>query len=71
MTTRQAVLIAVAILVGAAGIGIAVVLKPSGFDRCLAVIKAGLEREATQSATTLDPRDTELSAARICAGQAG
>lgn len=69
MTARLVFLIAVAILIGAAGISTAIALKPTGFERCVAIVSASLERQAVQSATTLDPRDTELNAARSCAGR--
>lgn len=62
-------LIALAIVVGAGIIAAAVALKPTGFDRCVAIISAEIERQATPG-STLDPRDTEVEAARVCAGAA-
>jgi hypothetical protein len=60
-------LIVLAILIGAGTIGAAIALKPSGFDRCISIIAGDIERQATPG-STLDPRDTEAEAARICAG---
>lgn len=62
-------LIVLAILLGAGIIAAAVALKPTGFDRCVSIISADIERQATPG-STLDPRDTEAEAARICAGAA-
>ena len=61
-------LIMLAILVGAAGIMIAVTQKPTGFERCVAIISRDIEQRALATAATLDPRDVEVEAARICAG---
>ena len=59
----------VAVLVGAGMIAGAVVLKPSGFRECVTVISADIfAREVT---VTLDPRDVEVEAAKVCAGVAG
>ncbi len=63
---RTAVIV-VAILVGAAGISLAVINQPSGFDRCVSIISADIERAASPGAT-FDPRDVEAEAARVCAG---
>lgn len=63
-------LIVVAILLGSGAIAGAVALRPSGFDRCLAIISADIERQASRTGATLEPRDVETEAARICAGQA-
>jgi hypothetical protein len=59
--------IVIVILLGAGGVAAAVALKPSGFDRCLAIVSADIERNASPGAT-LDPRDVEAEAARICTG---
>ena len=59
----------IAILLGSAAIATAIVLKPTSFDRCVALISADIEREAARTAVTLDPRDMESDAARICAGE--
>lgn len=59
----------VAVLIGAGIIAGAVVLKPSGFRECVTVISADIfARDVT---VTLDPRDVEVEAARVCAGVAG
>ena len=59
----------VAVLVGAGIIAGAVVLKPSGFRECVTVISADIfARDVT---VTLDPRDVEVEAAKVCAGVAG
>ncbi len=59
--------IVIAILVGAAAIAGAVLLKPTGFERCISIISADIERNASPG-STLDPRDVEAEAARVCAG---
>lgn len=59
--------IVIVILLGAGGVAAAVALKPSGFDRCLSIVSADIERNASPGAT-LDPRDVEAEAARICTG---
>lgn len=63
-------LIVVAILLGAAGIAASVLLKPTGFERCVSIISADIERRATPG-STLDPRDTEVEAAKVCAAAVG
>ena len=63
---RTALLVA-AILVGAGIIASAVLLKPTGFERCVSIVGRDIERNASPGAT-LDPRDVEAEAARICAG---
>lgn len=63
----QTAFIVLAILVGAAGVAAAVVLKPTGFERCVTIISGDIERSATPG-STLDPRDVEAEAARVCAG---
>jgi hypothetical protein len=62
-------LIVVAILLGSGAIAAAVALKPTGFERCLAILGGDIERQANRTGATLDPRDVEAEAARICAGQ--
>jgi hypothetical protein len=59
--------IVLAILVGAAVISLAVMNQPSGFDRCVSIISVEIERNASPG-STLDPRDVEAEAARVCAG---
>ena len=68
MSGRVAALLALAIVVGALFVVTAIVVKPTGFDRCVSIVSADIERQAAQTAATNDPRDVELSAARICAG---
>lgn len=63
-------LIMVAILVAAAGIMVAITQKPTGFDRCVSIIGRDIDARATATGATLDPRDVEVEAARICAGAA-
>ena len=61
--------IAVAILIGAAMVAGAVMLRPSPFRECVTIISADIvHRNLT---ATLDPRDVEAEAARICSGVAG
>ncbi|WP_245487099.1 hypothetical protein [Rhizobium leguminosarum] len=47
-------------------VGGAILIRPSDFDRCLAVISAETYRR--DQTATLDPREVEAQAARICAG---
>lgn len=61
-------LLVVAILIGAAAVAGAVMLKPTGFERCVSIIGRDIDRQATSTGATLDPRDVEVEAARICAG---
>jgi hypothetical protein len=60
-------LIVVAILLGAGAVASAVAVKPTGFERCVWIISADIERNASPGAT-LDPRDVGAEAARTCAG---
>jgi hypothetical protein len=62
-------LIAGAILLGSGVIAAAVALKPTGFERCVAIIGGDINRRATRTGATLDPRDVDVQAAHICAGQ--
>lgn len=62
-------LIVAAILVGAIGIMLAVTNKPTGFDRCVSIISRDIEDRALATAATLDPRDVEIEAAKVCAGE--
>ena len=61
-------LIVLAILIGAAGIIIAIIQKPTGFDRCVSIISRDIEQRALATAATLDPRDVEVEATKVCAG---
>ncbi len=63
-------IIALAILLGAAAIATTIALKLTGFERCLLIIGSDIDRQATRTGATLDPRDVQAQAARICAGQA-
>lgn len=65
---RNGLIIALAILIGAGGVATAVVLKPTGFDRCVAIIGKDIMNRATATGATLDPLDVDVEAARICAG---
>ena len=60
-------LIVIAILLGAGAVASAVAIKPTGFERCVSIISADIERNVSPGAT-LDPRDVEAEAARTCAG---
>lgn len=62
--------IVLAILVAAGGVMIAVTNKPTGFDRCVSIITGDIEARAAATAATLDPRDVEIEAAKVCAGVA-
>ena len=59
----------VAVLVGAGIVAGAVVLKPTGFRECVTVISADIF--ARDETVTLDPRDVEVEAAKVCAGVVG
>ncbi|ASR10242.1 hypothetical protein CHY08_24590 (plasmid) [Rhizobium leguminosarum bv. viciae] len=63
---RSDILLAGAILLSAIIVGGAILIRPSDFDRCLAVISAEIYRR--DQTATLDPREVEAQAARICAG---
>lgn len=63
-------LIILAILGSAAGVVVAIMQKPTGFDRCLSIIGRDIDARATATGATLDPRDVEVEAARVCAGAA-
>ena len=59
----------IAILLSAGSVAAAIALKPTGFEQCVGLIGADIERNASPGAT-LDPRDVEAEAARTCAGSA-
>ena len=59
-------LLAIVILLSAIVIAGAILLRPSDFDQCLGVISADIYRQ--DPSATLDPRDVEAQAARICSG---
>lgn len=55
-----------AILVGSSIVAGALLLKPSPFRECVTLISADIFRQ--DLTVTLDPRDVEAEAARICSG---
>jgi hypothetical protein len=59
----------IAMLVGAGLIAGAILLRPSPFRECVTVIADDIVRQ--DLTVTLDPRDVEAEAARICAGGTG
>ena len=61
-------LVALAILLGSGVVAGAILLKPSPFRECVTLISADIFRE--DMTVTLDPRDVEADAARICSGAA-
>lgn len=63
----RSAIIALAIMAGSIIIAATIVIKPTGFERCVAMIAAENERQAAQTAATLDPRDVEATSARVCA----
>ena len=63
-------LLVIAILAAAAAVAGAVLLKPTGFERCVLIFGRDIERQAASTGATLDPRDVEVEAARTCAGAA-
>lgn len=58
--------IALSVVVGAALVAGAVILKPSPFKECVGIISEDIFRQ--DPTVTLDPRDVEVQAARICSG---
>lgn len=61
--------VAAAILVGSGIVAGAVPLRPTPFRECVGIISADIVRQ--DLTVTLDPRDVEAEAARICSGVAG
>lgn len=61
--------LALAILLGAAIVAGAIVLRPSPFRECVTLISADIFRR--DLTVTLDPRDVEAEAGRICSGVTG
>jgi hypothetical protein len=61
-------IVAAAILVGSGAVAGAILLRPSPFRECIGIISADIvHRNLT---ATLDPRDVEVEAAKVCAGAA-
>ncbi|KKB76889.1 hypothetical protein VW35_16375 [Devosia soli] len=58
-----------AILLGAAMVAGAILLRPSAFRECVGVISSEIVRQ--DLTVTLDPRDVEARAARVCSGADG
>lgn len=58
----------VAILLGAGLVAGAILVRPSSFRECVTLISADIFRE--DLTVTLDPRDVEAEAARVCSGVA-
>ncbi|WP_245310124.1 hypothetical protein [Rhizobium sp. R339] len=63
---RDSLLPAAVIFISALTIAGAILLRPTGFDRCLHVVSADINRHV--GSATLDPKDAEAQGARICAG---
>ncbi len=60
--------VALAILVGSGIVAGAIILKPTPFRECVTLISADIFRQ--DLTVTLDPREVEADAARICSGAA-
>lgn len=60
--------IAMAILIGAGMVAGAILLRPSPFQECVAIISADIVHQNLTA--TLDPRDVEVEAAKVCSGAA-
>ena len=58
--------VALAILVGSGIVAGAIILKPTPFRECVTLISADIFRQ--DLTVTLDPREVEADAARICSG---
>ncbi|UXN70628.1 hypothetical protein N8A98_05410 [Devosia neptuniae] len=65
----KTLVLALAILLGAVVVAGAVVLRPTGFGQCVGVVSAEIERD--NPTATLDPRDVEVQAAKVCSGYEG
>lgn len=63
---RDSLLPAAVIFISALAIAGAILLRPTGFDRCLEIVSSDINRQA--GSATRDPRDVEAQAARVCAG---
>ena len=59
-------IVALAILAGSGVVAGAILVKPSPFQDCVTLISADIFRQ--DLTVTLDPRDVEAEAARICSG---
>jgi len=60
--------IAMAILIGAGMVAGAILLRPGPFQECVAIISADIFHQNLTA--TLDPRDVEVEAAKVCSGAA-
>lgn len=60
--------IAAAVLIGAAMVAGAVLLRPSPFQECVGIISEDIMHQNLTA--TLDPRDVEVEAAKVCSGAA-
>ena len=63
---RDLPMLAIVIAFSAASIVIAILLRPSDFETCLKIISEDIYRQS--GSATLDPKDVEAQAARICSG---
>ncbi|MEO8683392.1 MAG: hypothetical protein ABI414_00970 [Devosia sp.] len=62
-------LVALAVIVGSGIVAGAVLARPSEFRQCVAVISDDIYR--ADLTVSLDPRDVEAQAAKVCAGYEG
>lgn len=63
---RDLPVLAIVIALSAASIVGAILLRPSDFETCLKIISDDIRRQG--GSATLDPKDVESQAARICTG---
>ena len=56
----------IVIALSAASVVSAILLRPSDFETCLKIISEDIYRQ--DGSATLDPKDVEAQAARICSG---
>jgi len=61
---RNPILPAIVALLSAGTVAGAILLRPTDFDRCLKTVSTDIYRQG--GTATLDPKDVEAQAARIC-----
>lgn len=59
----------IVVALSTASIVSAILLRPSDFETCLKILSADIQRQGRSA--TLDPKNVEAQAARICSGHEG